>query len=359
MERETAMKSASFVSHADLPGLLVRLAEKAELWVPAPEDTAPHRVTFKPFQAGMAIDVQRLPVSSAKKLLFPQGEELLRFRTDKSASDAAMETVLSEKTTEARPTILFGCRPCDARGFVVFDRAFLQGPSVDPYYKARRDINLVVSMVCPGPDAACFCGAVGSHPADTQGSDVQMIPVSGGFVLHALTDKGQELMENLASAPSQAQEQEARQVWESVRRSVENVASLKDSARHFPKRFADTAFWRFHTERCLSCGVCTFLCPTCYCFTITDETDGVQGQRLRSWDACMFHHFTQEASGHNPRPTKAERFRNRVGHKFSYFLEKHGQFACCGCGRCLRHCPVSMDIRAIVQAMGETEEVHD
>jgi len=353
-----AMKSASFVSSADLSGLLVRLAEKAELWVPAPEDTAPHRVTFRPFQAGMDLDGHRLPVTSPKKLLFPQGEELLRFRTGRSSSEAAMETVLLEESADPRPTIVFGCRPCDARGFVVFDRAFLQGPFVDPYYKARRDKNLVVSMVCPGPDAACFCGAVGSHPADTQGSDVQMIPVSEGYVLHALTEKGQELVRHLENAPSQAQEQEARHVWESARRSVENVVSLMDSAPHFRKRFADAAFWRLHTERCLSCGVCTFLCPTCYCFTITDETDGVQGQRLRSWDACMFHHFTQEASGHNPRPTKAERFRNRVGHKFSYFAEKHGHPACCGCGRCLRHCPVAMDIRAIVRAMGETEDVH-
>lgn len=353
------MNNASYISHADLAGLLLRLSEQADVWVPAPQATAPHRPVFRRFQAGMELDFQDLTVTSAKGVLFPQAEELLKFRTEKSPSEATVETLLLEEQAVFRPTIVFGCRPCDARGFLVFDCAFLQGPFVDPFYKARRDKNLVVSMVCSGPDAACFCGAVGSHPADTQGSDVQMIPVKEGYVLHGLTDKGQEFLKNFQNAPSQAQEEEARHVWESARRSVDPAASLKDSAQYFSKRFADIGFWRFHTERCLSCGVCTFLCPTCYCFTITDETDGVHGERLRSWDACMFHHFTQEASGHNPRPTKAERFRNRVGHKFSYFPEKHGQFACCGCGRCLRHCPVAMDIRAIVRAMGETEEVHD
>lgn len=353
------MKHTSFIAHADLAGLLLRLAEQAELWVPASQATVPHRPMFKRFQAGMDLDLQHLPVTSAKGVLFPQGDELLKFRRNTSSSEAAVEAVELEEPYVVRPTIVFACRPCDARGFLVFDRAFLQGPFVDPFYKARRNKNIVVSMVCSGPDAACFCGAVGSHPADTQGSDVQMIPIGEGYVLDALTDKGQEFLHGFDKTPSQAQKEEARQVRASARSLVEPAVSIKDSAQHFLQRFADAAFWRFHTERCLSCGVCTFLCPTCYCFTITDETNGAQGQRLRSWDACMFHHFTQEASGHNPRPTKAERFRNRVGHKFSYFPEKHGQFACCGCGRCLRHCPVGMDIRAIVRALGETEEVHD
>ncbi|ROR01826.1 4Fe-4S dicluster domain-containing protein [Desulfosoma caldarium] len=353
------MNNASFVSHAELADLLRRLSEQAEVWVPTRQAMTPHRPMFRPFQAGMDLDFQPMPVTSAKGVLFPQGEELLKFRKEKSLSEATVTTLLWEDPAVFRPTIVFGCRPCDARGFLVFDRAFLQGSFVDPFYKARRDKNLVVSMVCPEPDAACFCGAVGSHPADTEGSDVQMIPVKEGYVLHGLTEKGQEFLKNVENTPSQAQQEEARQVWTSAQGSVDSGASLTDDAQHFFKRFADTAFWRFHTERCLSCGVCTYLCPTCYCFTLTDETNGVHGERLRSWDACMFHHFTQEASGHNPRPTKAERFRNRVGHKFSYFPEKHGRFACCGCGRCLRHCPVGMDIRAIVRALGESEEVHD
>lgn len=359
MEQKMTMKSASFLSHGDLKDFLMRLAREVQIWVPTLDVSFPHVVTFKPFQEGMEPDFQRLPVKSAKNVLFPQVEELLRFRLDKESCEFSPQTTFVEDTKEIQPTVLFGCRPCDARGFLVFDRSFLQGPFVDPVYKARREKNIVVSMVCSGPDSACFCGGVGSHPADTEGSDVQMIPINEGYVLHALTDKGQAFLEGIGNTATASQTQEAHHVREKARRSTEHVNSLTERAESFSKRFSDMAFWRFQTHRCLSCGVCTFVCPTCYCFTITDETHGFQGERLRSWDSCMFFHFTLEASGHNPRPFKAERFRNRIGHKFSYFPEKYGRFACCGCGRCLRHCPVAMDIRAIVWAMGETEEAHD
>jgi ferredoxin len=84
---------------------------------------------------------------------------------------------------------------------------------------------------------------------------------------------------------------------------------------------------------------------------MTDEQSGLQGKRLRTWDTCMSFEFTLEGSGHNPRPTKAHRLRNRMGHKFAYYPELHeGLIACCGCGRCIKSCPVSLDIRAVVQA---------
>ncbi len=113
--------------------------------------------------------------------------------------------------------------------------------------------------------------------------------------------------------------------------------------------FDDMEFWGDVSAKCISCGACTYLCPTCYCFNITDEGAGLSGRRVRSWDNCMSHQFTLEASGHNPRPTKAHRLRNRVGHKFSYYPAIHDEvIACCGCGRCIKSCPVSVDIREIV-----------
>ncbi len=112
------------------------------------------------------------------------------------------------------------------------------------------------------------------------------------------------------------------------------------------------SYWQKMAAQCLSCGICTYVCPTCYCFTITDEIENLRGERLRSWDSCMFYHYTLEASGHNPRPSKLNRYRNRVGHKFSYIPEKYdGLIGCCGCGRCIRSCPVSIDIRQVVGSL--------
>ena len=103
----------------------------------------------------------------------------------------------------------------------------------------------------------------------------------------------------------------------------------------------------------MSCGACTYLCPTCYCFNMTDEQAVNKGERIRSWDSCMFPHFTLETSGHNPRSKKAQRFKQRVGHKFVYYPEKYGELACSGCGRCIRFCPISMEIGKVVARLAE------
>lgn len=352
------MKRTCFLSHEDLLSWLARLAEKATVWVPDPDPAHPQVVSYKPFTPGSRPDFRRLPSLSAKGVLYPQGEVLLRFQKDKDPSAPSGYRLSFEDVLPVDCAVLFGCPPCDARGFLVFDEAFLQGPYADPYYRERRKRAVVVSRVCRTWDGACFCHAVGSHPADEEGSDVQMIPVTEGYIFRAVTAKGERFLEGVGVQPTLAQHEEAKAALEQGRAQKPEDAAVVSPSEDFRKRFSDAAFWRLWTERCLSCGLCTFVCPTCYCFTITDESDGIRGERLRSWDACMFHHFTQEASGHNPRPSKAERYRNRVGHKFSYFPEKHGRIACCGCGRCIRSCPVSVDIRTIVRALSQTEDAH-
>ncbi|MDR1358141.1 MAG: 4Fe-4S dicluster domain-containing protein, partial [Coriobacteriales bacterium] len=111
----------------------------------------------------------------------------------------------------------------------------------------------------------------------------------------------------------------------------------------------DSPYWNDLSLKCLNCGTCTFVCPTCYCFDMSQNNRGNEGYRFRSWDSCMFTDYTLMAGNHNPRPTKMKRLRNRFMHKLSFFDSRYGSSLCSGCGRCIEMCPVGIDITRIIE----------
>ena len=115
----------------------------------------------------------------------------------------------------------------------------------------------------------------------------------------------------------------------------------------------DSPFWDKIHQTCLACGICTFLCPTCHCFAFDDSRVDSKGERIRLWDCCQYPAFTLEASGHNPRISSRERMRQRIMHKFSYYVKNFGEVACVGCGRCVENCPINLDLREIVTIIKE------
>ena len=358
------MSSLLFATPKELTGWLAGLASGHRVLAPRQEGPS---VVFRPRTAEelASADIDALlrrATASPKQAMLPQCETLVTFKSVKNAEDPSKLTTTLEAPVDAEPTVLFGCRPCDARGFVVLDRPYLEGKFKDPYYGARRDATTIVTQACPTAFSSCFCNWVGGTPSDREGSDILFTAVEGGFVLEVVTEKGQALVEGAGFADAADKAAEVEAAHAAAASSLNPAPELTHVMEKVASRFTDTAFWDKETVKCLSCGACTYLCPTCQCFTITDEGSQLDGRRLRSWDSCMTPLFTMETSGHNPRPSKADRMRNRVSHKFSFYPERYdGFFSCVGCGRCVVSCPVSLDIRHMVQAAveGATIEIKD
>jgi sulfhydrogenase subunit beta (sulfur reductase) len=200
-------------------------------------------------------------------------------------------------------------------------------------------------MGCDTPCDTCFCTAVGGSPFGKEGVDVQITSMGDDYLFEAVTKRGQALIDDLP----QAEPGQVTKLKQVQNQSIAGMQKPFDSTGlrdHLYAMFEDK-YWREVSQSCLGCGVCTFLCPSCFCFDIVDEV--LRDERVRNWDTCMFRVYSLEASGHNPRPTKAERTRQRVMHKFAYWVDLVDGFGCTGCGRCVINCPVNLDIRQMVR----------
>ena len=337
---------AHFLATGKIPALLSKLGKTAR--VLAPVRTAAQITLFQEWRDGAELALERQASMPLKGAIFPQTEQLLSYTYTKDANDLTRTTVALDHQVDIKPTILFGARACDVQGLAVFDQVFTHGEWQDDAVTARRDALTIVTLLCAEPEGTCFCTSVGGGPTATAGSDVALTPVDGGYLAEAITAKGRALLQDEAFTPAKdKQVKEAQRVRDAIKK--QDVLPLKQIEQKIIKLFS-TEFWDQVSASCISCGACTYVCPACYCFTITDESAGMQGERIRTWDSCMFYQYTLEASGHNPRPTKADRYRNRIGHKFSYHPTNYkGAFGCSGCGRCIKSCPVSLDIRQVLQ----------
>jgi sulfhydrogenase subunit beta (sulfur reductase) len=245
--------------------------------------------------------------------------------------------------------VIFGIRPCDAQALASLDMVFIDDRFVDPHYKKKRDNTLVISLACETPEVSCFCTSTGDGPAAKNGSDIIAFHLKTSLIFEPITKKGEAfLLQNkkLFREPS-AKELQARVKQEDDCKKVMPRVPVTDVAAAIGKKDSP-AFWNAIAETCLSCGACTFLCPTCHCFDLSDEATSQGSRKLRTHDACMFAAFSREASGHNPRPKPSDRMRQRIMHKLSYTQENFGRVFCVGCGRCVRFCPSNIDIRETV-----------
>ena len=280
-----------------------------------------------------------LPDRTIKDLFFPQTEPLLRYTIKKQSITTEDFAPPSVKR------IIFGARPCDASALAIDDPLF-GWDYRDEFWFQRRHESVIITIACTKSDDFCLCTSLKQAPDNTTGSDVLLRPLENhaGWLVEELTDRGREAFSIIADALQEGSEPAAPVAIVPEKFNLDSCVSWLKQPDNF-----DSIFWKEISMRCIGCGSCTYLCPTCHCFDIQDEGDIYNGIRRKNWDSCSFALFTMHTSGHNPRATQSARWRQRIMHKFNYFPGKFSVNSCSGCGRCSRQCPVDMGITETLQ----------
>jgi ferredoxin len=283
-------------------------------------------------------------VKSPKHVLLPQTETLLKFITNKKG-------VKIEELEMNDKSIIFGIRPCDAKGITILDRIFSEDFE-DPYYIRKRENALLIGFACNKPHRNCFCTSVGGAPNSTDGLDMLWTDIDDKYYVEILTSKGIGIIEGSKcfSKVSKKDDMERDKVHKNAIERITEKANVDAMPKKLSEMF-DDEYWENIALKCLGCGACTYLCPTCYCFDINDIDYGGKIKRIRTWDSCQYSSYTIHTSGHNPRPNKVNRVRNRIYHKYKYHPDNYNEIACVGCGRCITHCPVNMNMKTIIKEL--------
>jgi len=280
------------------------------------------------------------PVMSIKEFFFPSTERLITIKKN------GQGIKLLENKPEGKQVIL-GARPCDANGLLVLDALFLDKEPVDVYYAAHRRNTTLIGVACSQMGETCFCTSLGGAPDNPTGMDIMLTETAKGFLVDVITEKGAELAKTLLI--------EDKSPEKPLVHSGQNVPIPQKES--WPKNF-ESKYWEKVSERCLSCRICAYVCPTCRCFDVRDEEIPCSNgehltERIRCWDSCAGEVYRRIAGGHNPRAAKTDRMRNRFMCKFYFYPEQYGPVACTGCGRCIDSCPVNIDITEVLSHLAE------
>jgi ferredoxin len=269
------------------------------------------------------------------------------------------KTMFAEEPPPERPFAFVGVRPCDLHAIAIQDRVFLEGAYVDRDYAARRDGAFIVAVNCGTPGGTCFCASMGTGPRAESGFDLALTELLEGrhrFVVEVGSERGAEVLRALVSTAATADDVEAalqvtHDAVAAMGRHVDSFDLRDVLARNVEHpRFAATA------ERCLACGNCTLVCPTCFC-TSVDDVNVLQtgaAERWRRWDSCYSQDYSYIHGG-SIRPSGRARYRQWLTHKFGTWVDQFGTSGCVGCGRCITWCPVGIDVTEELAAIRATD----
>lgn len=298
------------------------------------------------------------PYYPPKRYVLPHIQNLMRFRLGQKVS--------IESEVKSPPRALFGIRSCDIAGIHHLDRFYLGRDFRDVYYEQLRSSLFLVNVVCTDPeldiDDDCFCVCADTGPAARDHFDLQVMDLGSEYLVVAGSARGEAMFqESFFQKATPAHVERRRRILEEVRKRFKTATSWYTGAvRDITLGQVSEKTWEDIGNRCLECGGCTYVCPTCTCFTVTDRQTGPnEFERVRLWDACSLSGFTRMAGGHNPRKAVHDRRNRRFFRKLAhYFVQRELSVACVGCGRCVEVCHGDIGMPQVVEMIrrGRAEE---
>ncbi len=293
---------------------------------------------------------------SWKRFLFPPRVRLWRAKLNGSTP------TIEEEPPDETPLAFVGVRSCELHAIEIQDRVFMGGKHTDRDYAARRDGAFLVAVNCFEPGGTCFCTSMGTGPKAQSGYDLALTELLDGehrFLVETGSERGAEVLTELHGRAAAAVDLDA--AIASVESAAEKMGRTMETfdLRDLLARNLDHPRWEEVAERCLTCGNCTLVCPTCFCSAVEDETDlsGQEAERYRVWDNCFSVDYSYIHGG-SIRPSGSSRYRQWMTHKLGTWHDQFGSSGCVGCGRCITWCPVGIDITEEVAAIRATEGDH-
>lgn len=323
-----------------LPGFLEALKNWGRLV--APVERAPGVFSLEEIT-----DVSKARPDALRTIL-PFKKLLLRprFTMLEQGSDGAPA---ASSDNDGGPVVYFGAHACDIHALKILDLMFLSD-FVDTYYKKNRDQLTVIGYGC-FPDEKCFCDSLGTGNAE-DGFDMFLTPLEGRFLVTVATARGDEIVCALPDYFETATRQDRTDYLARLRERESSFTTRidVDDLPYVLELKRDDPVWEELGKKCLCCGSCSMVCPTCTCFNVADEVL-VEGRavRVRTWDACLYANYALVAGGHNFRSLRADRVRNRYYHKQEAFVREFGKPSCVGCGRCIENCPTGINVVEVFQ----------
>jgi sulfhydrogenase subunit beta (sulfur reductase) len=317
----------------------------------------------EPNDGKLSINLEEKTGKSPKSIFFPSTETLFEFEYLKDiqkpdTTNIRIDDKSGYKNETSRRKLIFGLKPCDTRGIRSLDMVFNENGKQDAYYSDKRADSILISIGCNIIFPDCFCPAVNGDPFDFKYSDIGFIDLEDCLAVLKVSEDGsaRKILEDCGEYFEEMDfdknmvdriEKIKSASMEKFEGWVKNADGIS-SGNEMEKDFNNSDAWQKISDKCVGCAACTYVCPTCVCYSISDETYDMNGERYRCWDYCTNYNYTLEASGHNPRSRVYQRYRNKINCKFNYFYKRNKMLYCIGCGRCAEVCPVGMDIRDII-----------